>query len=285
MSYNRLKTKPAYYLLFAIVATMLWHCVPLKKQMIVKDMKRKTLRELRKTDTTLIYQPFEYRLKSGDVLSISLTSFAKGEYDLSSLSQQGNIAMGGVGPGGQAGAQGGGQGGITGYTVNDSGFVIFPVLGKIKVGELSLKESRLLVQKKVNEILDNTNANLQMVNYYIYMMGEITTQGQLFAPKDRITLLEAVALAGGFTDFADRSNIKIVRNQGNTAHIYYVSLANQDLLTMQKVYLLPNDIIIVEPLRAKVVRNYTIPNISLIVSSLTLVFTLSLAFSNLLNRR
>ncbi len=280
MLYNRLKTKSIHQIFALCLLAILWQCVPVKKQLIVKDYKRKTLKELRLTDTTLIYQPFEYKLKPSDVLSISLTSLAKGEYDLSSLSQQGNISM-------NSGNNGGTQqaGGITGYTVSDSGFVIFPVLGKINVSNLSLKQSQLLVQQKVNEILDNTTANVRMLNYYIYMMGEISTQGRLFAPTDKLTLLEAIAIAGGFTDFSDRANIKIVRNQGNTAHIYYVNMANQDLLTKPQIYLLPNDIVIIEPLRAKVVKTYAIPNISLVVSSLTLILTITLAFSNLLNRR
>jgi polysaccharide biosynthesis/export protein len=278
MLYKLLKTKSLQIVLVLISIVYLWNCVPVKKQLILKDSKRKTLKELRMVDTTLLYQPFEYKLKSGDVLAINLVSFAKGEYDLSSLSSTGNVAFNNGG----ANAQ---QNGQTGYIVNDSGFVIFPVLGKIKVANLSLKEAQTLVQQQVSGILDNTLANITMLNYYVYIMGEVTTQGQIIARRDRLTLVEVIANSGGFTDFADRDHIKIIRNQNNTAHIYYVNMSNQDLLTTSQVYLLPNDVIIVEPLRAKVAKTYTIPNISLIVSSVTLIITLSLTLSNLLNRR
>lgn len=276
---NHLKTSLLRLFLVSLTALFLSYCVPVKKQLILKDLNKKTLKALRTTDTTLLYQPFEYKLKTGDILAINLVSFAKGEYDLSSLSQQGNISVGGNRGGGGA------QVGNTGYIINDSGYVIFPVLGRIKVSGLNIKEAQLLVQQKVDAILANTTANISMLNYYVYLLGEISTQGQVFAQSDRITLLEAIANAGGFTDFTDRSNIKIVRNQNNTAHIYYVDLSDQNFITKQQVYLLPNDIVVFEPLRAKVTKTYTIPNISLIITSLTLFLTLTLTFSNLLNRR
>ncbi len=274
MLFNKLNIKGFKAIIIISVSVIVCNCVPVKKQLLVRDHKKKNLKEIRKTDTTLLYQPFEYRLKSGDLLSINLISLAKGEYDLSSLSQQGNIAP----------KNGGGGTAQTGYAVNDSGYVSFPVLGTIKVGGLSLKETEKLVQQKVNGILDNTTANIRMLNYYVYLIGEVNAQGQIFAPTDRITLLEAIAFAGGLTDYTDRAHIKIVRNYDNRAHIYYVDLSNQDLLTMKQIYLLPNDIVMFEPLRAKVVKAYTIPNISLLISAVTLVLTLSFTFSNLLNR-
>lgn len=274
----RLKKLPIT-IVYIISSLCLWNCVPVKKQLIVRDLKRKTLKEIRQTDTTIQYPQFEYKLKRGDVLAINLVSMAKGEYDLTSLSQQGNVSMMGT----RGGAQSNMQNAMTGYVVNDSGYVIFPVLGAIKLAGYNLDEAEGKVQEKVNMILDNTTANLRMLNFFVYLMGEAASQGPVYAQNDKLTLLEAIALGGGLTDFADRAHIKIIRNQNNKAHIYYVNLSDQELLAKNNIYLLPNDIVIIEPLRAKVVKTYTIPNITLLMSSLTLILTLTLTLNNILD--
>jgi polysaccharide export outer membrane protein len=265
------------YIVSVLVFFSLSRCVPVKKQMIVKDLKRKTLKSLKEVDTILNYPQYTYRLKKNDILAMSFGNITKGEYDITELGKQGSYsAVAGRVQGGMQGSPNN-----SGYIVNDSGYVILPVLGAIKVLGLTLKEAEREIQIKTNELLDNTTVNVRLISFFVYMMGEVNMQGQVFAPGDRLTIIEAIALSGGLTDYADRQRIKIIRNQNNQAHIYYIDLSDQNLIQKNEIYLLPQDIIIVEPLRDKVLRTYTIPNITLALSSLTFLLTLTLTFLNL----
>lgn len=263
--------------LLALVSAI-YSCVPVKQQLIVKDPTKKTLKQLRKVDTLLQYPDYTYKLKEKDILSFQIVTLERGEYDLQQLSNQGNVsAMGGRNMQ-NMGAQNGGAG----YIINDSGYVLLPLVGKIYAKGLTITECEAKVQAEMDKLLANTTVRLRMLNFIVYLTGEVLNAGPIIAPGDRITLLELIAMSGGFTDFSDRKNIKIVRNIENSAHIYYVDLSNQNLLTQPRIYLLPNDIVIVEPLRAKVVKAYTIPNITLGISSFTLLLTLYLTLGRFL---
>lgn len=264
------------FLLFFVLA--LFQCVPVRKQLVLKDKKFKTLKGFRTVDTTLTYPYYSYKLKKNDILSLNFSSITKGEYDISQLGQQGNYGAAGgrmMGGGMQNGP------GNTGFIVNDTGYVVIPVLGALKLEGYTLKEAEKLIQTKTNELLVNTHVNVRLISFFIYMMGEIGSQGQVFAPGDRLTLIEAIALSGGFTDYSDRQHIKIIRNQNHTAHIYYVDLSDQNFITQSQIYLLPQDIVVIEPLRAKVVKNYAIPNITLMLSTVTFMLSLTLTILNL----
>lgn len=257
-----------------IVITVSQFCVPLKRQIILQDKSKKTVLQLHKTDTVLYMLPFDYKLKPKDIVSVSLLSLIKGEYDLSTLGQQGNAAMGGN-------QQQGGGNSNTGYIIDNNGEIKLPILGKIKIKGLNIEDAGFEIQKVVDKYLDNVSVNVTMLNYYVVMMGEIMIQGRVNAEGNKLTLFDAIAFSGGFNEFANRNNIKIVRRDSLKTHIFYVDATNEDLLTTSKVYLMPNDIVIVEPMRAKNLRTYSLTNISLLVSTVTLSLTLIFSFRNL----
>lgn len=261
-------------LLFLILSVIvLQFCVPLKRQIILQDKSRKTVAKLHETDTILYMLPFDYKLKPKDIVSVGLLSLIKGEYDLSTLAQQGNASMGG-------GQQGGGNTNL-GYIIDNNGEIKLPILGKIKIAGLNIEGVGLEIQKVVDKYLDNVSVNVTMLNYYVVMMGEIMIQGKVYAEGNKLTLFDAIAFAGGFNEFANRNKIKIVRRDSLKTHIFYIDATNQDILTTSKVYLMPNDIIIVEAMRAKNLRTYSITNISLLVSTVTLSLTLIFSFRNI----
>jgi polysaccharide export outer membrane protein len=254
-----------------LLGIALQFCVPLKRQIIIQDKSKKTLRQLQTTDTVLYMPAFEYKLKPKDILGVRFTNLLKGENDLSTLSQQGNTII----DANQAGA---------GFIIDSLGYIQFPILGRIKISDMNISDAEKEIQKKVNTYLDNVNVNIKMLNFYVIMMGEIASQGKIMAEGDKLTLLEAIAYSGGFKEFANRNKIKIIRRENLKVHIFYVDITDEDLLTVSNIYLMPNDIIIVDPLRVKNLKAYSIANITLGISGISLFIALFFGFKNLLSR-
>lgn len=90
----------------------------------------------------------------------------------------------------------------------------------------------------------------------------------------RVTLAEAIALAGGLTDLADRSAIKVIRQKGNQAEVFYMNLLDESVINSDRFYVQQNDLIIVPPLRQRPIRRYWSENLALFVSTLTVILLL-----------
>lgn len=261
-------------LLVFLLCACFQFCVPLKKQIILQDKTKSTVRQIQKVDTILNVSFFEYKLKPKDIVSVNLISITKGDFDFSALSQM------------NSGGQQSQQSGIpnnTGYIIDEKGEVLLPILGKVKISDLSLIEAEKEIQKVADKYMDNITVSVRMLNFFVYVMGEFKAQGKIFSPgNNKMTLNEAVAISGGFSEFADREKIKIIRNENNTAHIYYVDMLDQNIMTRKEFYLLPNDIIIGDPLRVKNIRTYTIANLSLAFSTISFILLLYLNTRNLI---
>ncbi len=247
-------------------------CVPLRKQILLQDLTKKSVRQLQTTDTLLPIQSFKYLLKPRDMLMVNMNNITnKGEYDISSFS-----------------AAGGGNGqmmqqniGMVGYEIDSTGCILLPVIGTVKVMGYSVVEAEKIIQKLALKYIDNVIVSVRMINYFVYVIGETNLQGKLQVSQDRITVPEAIALSGGFKEFANRAKVKLIRQNNNKTHIYYINFLDQNLLTTQDLYLLPGDVVVVDPLRSKNVKTYTIANISLFISTLSIAILLYFNLRNL----
>lgn len=169
---------------------------------------------------------------------------------------------------------------LDGFTVNDTGYIKLPVLGSIKVEGLTVKEANQRLQEKTDQHLNNAIANLKLVSFYIDFLGEVNKQGRITVLQDNINILDAIAMAGGISDFGDKTNILIVRKTKNGTKTFRVDLTKRSLLNSDKFYLLPYDILIVEPVANKTFR-MNITDYTLILSTLSSTITMILLILNL----
>jgi polysaccharide export outer membrane protein len=153
------------------------------------------------------------------------------------------------------------------YLVDTKGEIEFPVLGKIKIGGLTRDETIELLKSKLSpDYIKDPNVNIRIANYKISVMGDVDRPGSYNIPNERITILDALALAGDVNISGQRNNILIIREEENKKVQYRVDLRSNLLLTSPVYYLQQNDVVYVEPNYARIQSASSNSNTSLVIS-------------------
>lgn len=145
----------------------------------------------------------------------------------------------------------------TGYLVNRSGFIQFPVLGDIKVSGLTTDQlrqelTRQLVSKK---LLVDPIIVVRQLNFKISVLGEVAHPAVLNIPSEKVSLLEALGLAGDITVFGRKDNVMVIREENGEKKIRHLDLNSSELFASQYYYLKSNDVVYVEANKAKVANS------------------------------
>jgi polysaccharide biosynthesis/export protein len=160
---------------------------------------------------------------------------------------------------------------LTSYYVNDSGYISFPLLGKIGASGKTITEMEESMNKSVSEILREASVVVKLVMYNVSILGEVKNPGKYPIYNNRVNIFEALAMANDLTTFANRNKVQIIRNQGNKNNIVTVDLQDKSILTSPYYYLQPNDIIYIEPLKNKSFAFETFPYALILGSISTLL--------------
>lgn len=138
---------------------------------------------------------------------------------------------------------------LLGYSVDNQGDIDFPIVGKIHVAGMN----RWDVAEKVKTELENRNllrdavVTVQFMNFQISVLGEVSHPGTYTIMGDKLSILEALSLAGDLTIYGRRDNIQVTREENGKRHIYVVDLRSTDLYNSPAYYLRQNDVLYVEP--------------------------------------
>lgn len=157
---------------------------------------------------------------------------------------------------------------INGYTVDDSGSVEIPILGKIKVLNSTIVEAQQAISEKADVYLKDANVFLKLMSFKYTILGEVNKPGTYNNYNNQLTILEAIGKSGDITPYGNRKKILILRPTQNGTKVYKVNLTDKDLLSSKSYYLLPNDIIYVEPIKSKIFQ-INMPSLGLLLSSIT----------------
>ncbi len=170
---------------------------------------------------------------------------------------------------------------ISGYDVDSKGKIALPILGEIKVEGFTMEELRDSLQVKFVKNYPNSTVECKLLSFKFTVIGEIRAPGTYINYNNYLTVLEAIGRAGGISDFGRRDRILVVRPADGGTKTFRLDLHDKNILSSEAYFLLPNDVVIIEP-ESKKVFNLNIPTISFILTSVTSVITTTLLLINYL---
>ncbi|MDB5241221.1 MAG: sugar transporter [Spirosoma sp.] len=138
-----------------------------------------------------------------------------------------------------------------GYLVDNAGTIELPVLGKVNVVGQTASQVKEHLRESLKEYLKEPTVNIRNLNFRISVMGEVLRPSLFTIPNEQITLLEALSLAGDVTIYGRRENVLLIREENGKRTFNRVDLTRRDLFSSPYYYLHPNDVVYVEPGKAK----------------------------------
>jgi polysaccharide export outer membrane protein len=168
---------------------------------------------------------------------------------------------------------------INGYTVNDSGTIEIPVLGRIEVADKTVDQAISAIRERAGVFLKDATVILKLVSFKFSVLGEVARPGTYSNFNNQLTVLEAISMAGDITDFGNRKQVLVLRPTKTGTKTFRIDLTNIDLLKSEGFFLLPNDIVYIEPIKSKMIK-INLPTVSLFLTGVSTLI-LILNFLNL----
>lgn len=135
-----------------------------------------------------------------------------------------------------------------GYLVDGNGNIHIPVVGKVHVAGLTRMEAVDQLSKTLEDYLKNPVVNLQIMNYKVTVLGDVKNPGTFKIPNERLTVLEAIGLAGDLKITGMRKNILVIRDIDGKKTQYRIDLTKtEEVFASPAYYLQQNDVVYVEP--------------------------------------
>lgn len=141
----------------------------------------------------------------------------------------------------------------TGYLVNSEGFIQLPILGNIQAAGLSKRQLKANITQMIldKKLLIDPIVNIRHLNFEVTVIGEVGHPSVITVPSEKISLLKALGLAGDITIYGKKDNVLVIRETGLYRKVMHVDLNSKDFLSSPYYYLLPNDVVYVEPNKDK----------------------------------
>lgn len=185
----------------------------------------------------------DYRLKPNDELYIQVNSLDEGAANIfSNISSQPPGSMGSMSPYGAS---------LISYSVNKDGYLQLPVVGNIYANGKTLSQIHGLLKDSLNHMLNQPIITVKLVNRFVSVLGEVNTPGHFPYSQDKLTVFDALGLAGDISEYGNRNEVILVRNENNENLRINLDLTRSDILSSNYYYMRPNDIIYVKPLKNK----------------------------------
>lgn len=216
----------------------------------------------------------DYKIQTKDVLYVTLKAMNPDGQITDFLSGTGSSA-GGVYMQGESGGY------LYGYDVKPDGTLNLPVIGIMYVEGKTLEEIRHILQEEYNKHYKNAILECKLLSFKFTVIGEVKAPGTYVNYNNYLTVLEAIGRAGGVGDFGNRDRVLVIRPSDKGSKTFRLNLQDKKILSSEAYFLLPNDVVIIEPLKQKIF-NLNLPTISFVISTFTTTITMTLLLINYL---
>ncbi|MBN2272729.1 MAG: polysaccharide biosynthesis/export family protein [Bacteroidales bacterium] len=169
------------------------------------------------------------------------------------------------------------------YAVDDKGNINLPFIGVIKVKDLTINQAKEQIEKSLGVYLNNISVVVRYVSNKVTVLGEIARPGQYSFFDEKITVFQAIGFASGTTPYGNLSDVTLIREKDDVIKYHYLDLTNKNIVASEYYYLLPNDIIIINPINAKYreLRDYTLQIVSSLLGSVTTLLSSIILYQSL----
>ncbi|MBO6212250.1 polysaccharide biosynthesis/export family protein [Algoriella sp.] len=152
------------------------------------------------------------------------------------------------------------------YTVDENGNISLPLIGNVKISGLTRSQAIQTLKDKLSQYIVNPGVNVNYTNFRISVLGEVAKPGSFVVPTERITVLDALGMAGDLTIKGKRQNVTVIRENNGVKQRYELDLTSESTLNSPAYYLAQNDVIYVEPNDAQISASKFTPNYTLWIS-------------------
>ena len=160
------------------------------------------------------------------------------------------------------------------YLIDQNGEIDFPKFGKIKLAGLTRIEAENKIKDLLKKEIINPGVILRIVNFKVSVAGEVVRPGSFPVTGERVTILEAVSMAGDLTIYGDRKQVTVVREKDGAKIIAEVDLTDANLVNSPYYYLAHNDWVYVKQNKTRVNSSVVGPNLTVAISALSLLVTI-----------
>ena len=218
----------------------------------------------------------DYKIQNRDILYITLKA----------MNPDGMIMdyLAGTGAGGGSGyAQGETGGYLFGYDVKPDGNIMLPVVGLVYAEGKTLEEIRKILQEEFSKHYKNAVVECKLLSFKFTVIGEVRMPGTYVNYNNYLTVLEAIGRAGGIGDYGRRDKILVVRPMEKGTRTYTLNIQDKAILSSEAYFLLPNDVVVIEPLNQKIF-NMNMPTFSFILTTALSALSTTLLLINYLGK-
>lgn len=213
-----------------VLSSLLSSCISKKEISYFQDLAGSD-----STDIMEIAQSYEAIIQPGDIITIHVSSLSKEASSFfNSVDEKGDKLVANT------------------YLVAANGNIEMPLIGPVKVAGNTSQVAKYLVKNKLEKYLIDPSVRVRIKNFKVTLLGEVKNPGIYTIPNEKVTLIEALGLAGDLTIFGKRVNVLLIREQNGKRIFKRVDLTSRDFFASEFYYLHSNDIIYVEPGKGKI---------------------------------
>lgn len=238
-----------------LIITLVASCVPRKKMAYFADIQ---------DNTTFPTKDYQTVLQPDDLLGIAVNS--KSDNLTADFNKHFSFQK-------KIDARGEG-GNIQTYLIDKQGFIVYPVIGKIQLAGLTKEQAVEKLTQHIKPYIADASVNLRILNFKVVVQGEVNKPGVYTIESERVTLLQALAMAGDLTIFGKRTNILVMREEQGERRFNVVDITKPDFLNSEYYFLRQNDVVYVEPNKTKINSSAVGANTSAIISAVSVMIAI-----------
>ncbi len=154
------------------------------------------------------------------------------------------------------------------YSIDKDGYMEYPVIGKILVKDKTIYQVTELLRTSLSNVYNQPVVSVKLIDRFVTVLGEVRNPGHFVISQNKISVYDAIGMAGDITDFGNRHNVILIRYEDGKNLRINLNLNSSDILKSDYYFLRPNDIVYVKPLKKKFIGFNQFP-FSVVLSALT----------------